>query len=77
MKITKALHTTTKCVRDSWGTTIVKGSEIYDGLCYYFVGTLHYKPVPNRCAAVPAASLLYIGIGKFRILGGGRGEGKV
>ena len=60
MKVTKALNTTTKCVRDSWGKTIVNGSELYDGLCYYFVGTLHYKPVPKRCAVVPAASLLYV-----------------
>ena len=60
MKVTKAINTTTKCVRDSWVTTIVKGSEIFEGLYYDFVSTIHYKLGPKECAVVPAASLLYV-----------------
>ena len=60
MKVTRPLSITTSSVTDTWGTSLPKGTEIFEGLYYDLEHGFSYKLIPNRRAVVPAAALVYV-----------------
>lgn len=60
MKVTDPCYTVSELVfRDDWGNDFVRGSKIIKGLYFDKVGSLIYKLLPKKAAAVFPAAILF------------------